>query len=69
MIFNRNVRDCVYVATIGLCGFVGATIPPGEISTVGRVSNPNGVFVVTADSAGVAQDKPFYLEVQCPPFP
>lgn len=64
--FNRNVRNCAYLATVGLCGYQGATIPPGEISTVGRYSAVNGVYVVTTNSAGAGQDKPFYLEVQCP---
>lgn len=64
--FNRNVRNCSYLATIGLCGFTGVTDPPGEISTVGRFGATNGVFVLTTNSTGFAQDKPFYLEVQCP---
>lgn len=25
--FNRNVRNCAYLATIGLCGFTGTTFP------------------------------------------
>ncbi len=65
VIFNRNVRDCAYLATIGLCGFTGSTFPPGEISTVGRLTDVNGVYVRTTDSAGAPQNKPFYLEVQC----
>lgn len=64
--FNRNVRNCAYLATIGLCGSIGSTFPPGEISTVGRAISTNGVFVTTANSAGSIQDKPFYLEAQCP---
>ncbi|MBV9142642.1 MAG: hypothetical protein JO115_17305 [Pseudonocardiales bacterium] len=66
VIFNRKVRNCAYVATIGLAGSVGAS-PSGEIAVVGRASNVNGVFVQTFTSAGVTADRGFHLAVHCRP--
>jgi hypothetical protein len=65
VIFTRDVRLGVYLATIGLCGSVGAS-PPGEINVVGRVSSVNGVFIETADSAGKLADRGFHLLVVNP---
>jgi len=65
VIFTRDVRRGVYLATIGLCGFVGAS-PPGQINVVGRVSNVNGVFIETTDSAGKFVDLGFHLLVVNP---
>jgi hypothetical protein len=66
VIFNRNVRDCAYVATIGLSGNLGGS-PAGEIAVVGRFNNVNGVFVQTFTSAGVPADLGFHLAVHCRP--
>src|SRR5262249_1944431 len=62
--FNRNVRGCAYVATIGGNVNVGTTAQ-GQIETEGRFDNPNGVFVQTANSAGVQTASPFTLFVDC----
>jgi hypothetical protein len=64
VIFNRNVRDCAYVATIGLSGSTGSS-PPGEITVVGRFNNANGVFLTTSNSAGTLADLGFHLAVHC----
>lgn len=64
VIFNDNVRDCVYLATIGLPGFSGQS-PPGEITVVGRVTTVNGVFVTTHDAVGNPSDRNFHLLVTC----
>lgn len=64
VIFNRNVRACAYVATIGLSGSVGAS-DPGEITVVGRNSNVSGVFLTTHDSSGTRADRGFHLTVHC----
>jgi hypothetical protein len=66
VIFNRNVRNCAYVATIGLSGSVG-TSPSGEIAVVGLFNNVNGVFVQTFTSAGVPADRGFHLAIHCRP--
>jgi hypothetical protein len=62
--FNRNVRGCAYVATIGLSGSVGFS-SPGQISVVGLVSSANGVFIAVSNSAGADADLGFHLAVHC----
>jgi hypothetical protein len=64
--FNRNVRGCAYVATIGLSGSVGFSLP-GQISVVGLFSNANGVFIAVSNSAGADADLGFHLAVHCRP--
>jgi hypothetical protein len=64
VIFNRNVRLCVYNATIGLAGAAGSS-PPGEITVVGRATSVNGVFITTHNSAGAPADRGFHLHVVC----
>jgi hypothetical protein len=63
--FNRNVRQCVYNATIGLPGSSG-TESPGFITVVGAAVNVNAVFVTTDDIAGASvDDRDFHLIVDC----
>ena len=63
VIFNRNVRNCAYVGSLGV---VGATPPgSGEISTAQLPSNVNGVFVRTFNSNGNPGDHSFHLLVSC----
>ena len=62
--FARNVRNCVYVASIGLTGSSGNP-PPGEIGVVGEAASVNGVWVQTFDSAGTSADRDFHLIVDC----
>jgi ABC-type antimicrobial peptide transport system permease subunit len=64
VIFSRNVRNCAYVATIGLSGSFGIS-PPGEITVVGRFGNRRGVYVTTHDSTGAFADRSFHLQVSC----
>jgi hypothetical protein len=64
VIFFRNVRDCAYVATIGISGSSG-TSAPGEITVAGRLENRRGVFVSTHDSTGAPADRGFHLQVSC----
>lgn len=65
VIFMRDVRKGVYLATVGLCGASGASAP-GQITVVGRVSDVNGVFIETADSTGKLTDLGFHLLVVNP---
>jgi hypothetical protein len=60
--FNRDVRDCYYLATIGNAGG-GST--SGQINVAARAGAPNGVFVDTNDTAGAAADRSFHLLVFC----
>jgi hypothetical protein len=62
--FDRNVRDCAYVATIGLPGAV-STEQPGFITTVGAAVSADAVFVTTHDVAGTLADRSFHLQVSC----
>uniref|UniRef100_B8HR20 Secreted protein n=1 Tax=Cyanothece sp. (strain PCC 7425 / ATCC 29141) TaxID=395961 RepID=B8HR20_CYAP4 len=63
VIFNRNVTECVYEATIGNPGT--GVAPAGQITVASRAGNVNGVFIKTYDSAGRASDRPFHLYVGC----
>jgi hypothetical protein len=62
VIFNRDVRACVFTATLG-----GGTIATflGEVNATGRAGDVNGVFVDTNNSDGTAADKGFHLLVNC----
>ncbi len=62
--FNKNVRSCVYVATIGLGGAAGVE-SPGEITVVGASVAQQGVFVTTHNSSGFFADRGFHLYVGC----
>jgi hypothetical protein len=62
--FTRNVRNCAYVASIGLRGASGNP-PPGEISVVGENASVRGVWIQTWDSAGTSADRDFHLIVDC----
>ena len=65
VLFNRNVRNCAYVASIGLSGHEGVA-SPGQISTAGRNGARNGVFVSTQNSSGGDASRSFHLAVFCP---
>jgi hypothetical protein len=65
VIFNGNVRNCGYYATIG---DVSASTPPShsEISVGSLGSNVNGVAVRTQNGGNGNQlDRPFHLIVMC----
>jgi hypothetical protein len=63
VIFNRDVRNCAYIASLG---DIGASTPStGQISTSSLASNVNGVAVRTTDGSGTAGDRSFHLIVPC----
>lgn len=62
--FNKNVRGCVYVATVGLPGSLGVELP-GQIGVVGENASVRGVWVDTYDSLGNESDRSFHLLVDC----
>ena len=64
VIFDRDVRNCTYIATIGDTGAAG---PPNgaEITVTSLASNVNGVAVRTEASGGAAADRPFHLIAPC----
>jgi len=66
VIFNRDVRGCVYVATVGDTSAAGP--PAGTASVRSLPSNVNGVDVRTVDyntNGDVLTNKPFHLVVSC----
>lgn len=62
--FNKNVRACMYNASIGLSGASG-TSARGFITVVGAAVSENGVFVTTDDIAGSPAERGFHIYVGC----
>jgi hypothetical protein len=63
VVFDQDVRNCAYFATIG--GPSAAAPDTGQITVNGLGSNVNGVHVRTANDAGAPADRPFHLLVLC----
>jgi hypothetical protein len=63
VIFDRDVRNCAYLATIGDTGVA----PPGQgdIATRSLGSNVNGIVVLTDNPNGNPADRPFHVVVPC----
>jgi len=64
ILFSDNIRGCVFMGTIGDFDALGVS-PTGEITTVGRVSDPRGVFITTHTSAGANADGSHHIYVSC----
>jgi hypothetical protein len=62
-IFDVDVRNCTYFATLGDESASGPGT--GQIAVTSTASNVNGVRVVTRDSAGTLADRSFHLIVSC----
>ena len=65
VIFNGDVRNCAYYATVG---DESASAPPqnGQIGVSSLASNVNGVAVRTENGTnGTELDRPFHLLVMC----
>jgi hypothetical protein len=61
VVFDRNVSDCTYSASVsnepgGLPGY--AVVDP-------RIGNTNAVYVGVYNKDGALADRPFYVEVTC----
>ena len=63
VLFNRDVRTCAYVASVGDAG--GAAPSAGLVETSQLASNPSGVALRTQNSNGTPNDRPFHLLVSC----
>lgn len=63
--FNGNVKNCAYVATIGLPGRSGVSAP-GFITVVGSNNDANSVYVSTYNLNAVSAQRGFHLVVTCP---
>ena len=64
VIFNRDVRSCAYLATVG-SPTVDAVPPGGQVHVASHPTNVNGVRVRTANDAGASLDRPFHIGVIC----
>jgi hypothetical protein len=63
VVFDRDVRQCVYSATLG---DESASAPgTGQIAVTSEAANVNGVRVLTRDSTGTAANRSFHLIVSC----
>lgn len=60
VIFDRNISECSFTASVSFDGGSEgyATVSP-------RAGKANGIFVATFNNAGSATDKPFYVEATC----
>jgi hypothetical protein len=63
VIFNRDIRGCAYVASLG-AGSAEAP-PEGQATTGGVSTNVNAVAIRTESSNGTLVDRPFHLIVSC----
>jgi hypothetical protein len=63
VVFDRDVRQCIYSATLGDESASGPGT--GQIAVTSAASNVNGVRVVTRDSAGTQSNRSFHLIVSC----
>ncbi|MEA2332198.1 MAG: hypothetical protein QOH58_2336 [Thermoleophilaceae bacterium] len=63
VIFDRDVRQCIYVATLGDESASGPGT--GQIAVTSVGANVNGVRVVTRDSDGVLANRSFHVVVSC----
>jgi hypothetical protein len=64
VIFDRDVTECAYEASIGLSGTTASAFP-GYLTVVGRAGDPNAVFIQTYDASGQLAGKGFHLAVIC----
>jgi hypothetical protein len=63
--FNRNVRHCGLIATIGRTNAANLNPDPGEIGVAYRHGSRKSVFVKTRASNGDEADRSFHLAVLC----
>lgn len=64
--FNRNVRSCAYIATVGDPANA-LVFGPSGVYTASDPTDVNGVYVETKNPGGGLQDGvPFHLAVVCP---
>lgn len=63
VVFDQNVVDCAYIATLGPGG--GVTPPPGSATTASLAVNADGVWVATYNATGALTSLEFNLHVYC----
>jgi hypothetical protein len=65
VVFNRDVRRGVYLATPGGHGYAGVPLS-ATTAVIGRANNPRAVLVYTTNVQGDAMATGFHLLVVCP---
>jgi hypothetical protein len=65
VVFGRDVRRGVYLATPGGHGYEGIPLA-ATLAVMGRASDPRGVLVFTTNLQGDALSTGFHLLVVCP---
>jgi hypothetical protein len=65
VLFARDVRRGVYLATVGGHGYEGVPVA-ASVSVMGLASDPRGVLVYTSDLTGAPIATGFHLLVVCP---
>jgi hypothetical protein len=63
--FNRNVKRCGLIATIGRTNSANRDPDPGEIGVAYRNGKRKAVYVKTRDSDGLQANRSFHLAVLC----
>jgi len=63
VVFDRDVRQCIYTATLGDESASGPGT--GQIAITSAATNVNGVRVVTRGSDGTQANRSFHLLVSC----
>jgi hypothetical protein len=63
VVFDRNVANCGYVATIGAPGTGNEN--PGSISVASLLTSVNGVYVEIRNVPGALDDRGFHVAVHC----
>jgi len=64
VVFDVNVTNCSYVATLGLTGSEFQA-PPGFVTVTGLAGLPDGVYVATFNVTGNQTNESFHLTVLC----
>jgi hypothetical protein len=64
VIFNANIRNCIWVASIGRPGTGNPS--PGIISTALRNGDNRAIYVLTGDQRAVLENLAFSIIVTCP---
>jgi hypothetical protein len=64
VLFDRDVTECAYIATLGVGGLSEAI--RGGLYVAPRFKKADGVFVNTYDDAAADEDGGFHLAVFCP---
>jgi hypothetical protein len=65
ILFTRDVRRGVYIATPGGHGYDGVPLP-AALSVIGRATDPRGVLIYATDMQGDPTDVGIHLLVLCP---